>query len=385
MNQTAVRPKFEFADGLRAIAALTVAVLHATTFTGHLGDADKYLPGIARFMEIGNYAVPVFITLSGYVLMLPVARSANFELRGGFWRYIGRRAKRILPPYYASLIFFALVIMLVPVMQRGHGTAWDNKVPVTIDGFISHLFLVHTWNREWIYQVNGPAWSVATEWHIYFVLPLLLLPLCRFLKPWVMLSIALALGPVITILFPETGPGNYWMIGLFAIGMMAALETVQGDPKDSRWFGWAGLVIFVLAVVWMMFDTPSERMHQVVTDSLAGLGVALGLVSMGHSARTGRPSIGRRVFEWRPLVKIGLWSYSIYLIHSPILAALNIYLIRFDLTTLQNWLVVVFVGIPIALVASYVFFWLVERHFITSHQKRALAVKPSERASEAVK
>lgn len=378
------RPQFEFADGLRAIAALTVALLHATSFTGHLGDADKYLPWIARFIEVGNYAVPVFITLSGYVLMLPVARTTDYSLRGGFWKYLGRRAKRILPPYYAALALFLAMIYLLPAMRTGHGTAWDNKVPVTFEGVLSHIFLVHTWDRSWIYQIDGPAWSVATEWHIYFLLPLLLLPLCRFLKPWVMLAIALLLGPVITILFPETGPGNYWMIGLFAIGMMAALETVQGDPKDSRWYGWAGAGIFALAAVWMVIDPPTELMHQITTDTLAGLGIALGLISMGHAAREGRMTIGRRVFEWRPLVKIGLWSYSIYLIHSPILGALNIYLIRFDLSTRINWLVLVFVGIPIALAISYLFYLLVEKHFITSHQKRALADKPSERASVVV-
>ncbi len=139
------------------MAALAVAVLHATTFTGHLGDADANLPVIARLTELGNYAVPVFTTLSGYVLMLPVARTTNFELRGGFWRYLWRRAKRILPPYYASLVLFLLLIATVPALQSGNDTAWFNKVPITLEGVVSHFLLIHNWNGAWIYQINGPA------------------------------------------------------------------------------------------------------------------------------------------------------------------------------------------------------------------------------------
>lgn len=377
MNTPGARPKFEFADGLRALAALTVAVLHATTFTGHLGDVDAHLPVIARLIEIGNYAVPIFITLSGYVLMLPVARTSGYELRGGFWKYLWRRAKRILPPYYASLALFLLLILLVPALQSGQDTAWYNKVPVTWEGIVSHVFLVHNWNTAWIYQINGPAWSVATEWHIYFILPLVLLPLCRWLGPWPMLFIALGAGAAVPYILPAGGSGAYWLIGLFALGMMAAILTVRGTRIPARWFGWTSVALSLVAAAWIMLHTPKAFPEQIATDTLAGLAVALGLVAMGRSVIEGRESVGRRVLESAPLVKIGLWSYSIYLIHSPILALANILLLPLELPTLVNWLIMVFVALPIALAVAYGFFLLVERHFITSHQKRALAAEGS--------
>ncbi|MBF4572933.1 acyltransferase [Herbiconiux sp. VKM Ac-1786] len=366
------RPKFEFADGLRAIAALSVATLHATTFTGHLGDADEQLPVIARLAELGNYAVPVFITLSGYVLMLPVARTANFELRGGFWKYIWRRAKRILPPYYAAIALFLLLIALAPALQSGHDTAWGNKVPITLEGIVSHILLVHIWNPDWVYQIDGPAWSVATEWHIYFLMPLLLLPLCRWFNPWVMLGAALALGPVLTFSLPGIGSDNYWMIGLFALGMIAALATVRGTRLPRRWIGVAAIAIAVLAAAWMLVSPPSSRPAQMVSDTVAGVAVALGLLALGRAAMEDRPSLSRKVLEWRPLVGLGLFSYSIYLIHSPILALANILLLPLQLPTIVNWLLLMFGALPVAIAAAYGFFLLVERHFITSHQKRAL-------------
>lgn len=372
------RPKFEFADGLRAIAALAVAVLHATTFTGHLGDMDRNQPVLAHLIELGNYAVPVFITLSGYVLMLPVARTATFELRGGFWRYIWRRGKRILPPYYAALILFGLMIFLIPAMQTGHDTAWFNKIPVTPTGVIAHILLVQNWSPAWIYQIIGPGWSVATEWQIYFLMPLVLLPIARLLSPWVMLVVALGIGPALSLLFPSTAGGNLWMIGLFGMGMIAALLSVKGTPRIStRWFAWSGLVTCAAAAFWMVTLTPVSWVQQGFSDTLAGAGVALLLVALGQTKLQGRTSVGVRVLEWRPLVFLGLFSYSIYLIHSPLLALANILLLPLELPTLANWAVLVFVGVPAAVAVSYAFYWLVERHFITSHQKRALADRSS--------
>jgi peptidoglycan/LPS O-acetylase OafA/YrhL len=276
------------------------------------------------------------------------------------------------------------VIAAVPALQSGNDTAWFNKVPITLEGVVSHFLLIHNWNGAWIYQINGPAWSVATEWHIYFIMPLVLLPLCRWLSPWVMVVVALAAGPAVSYVFPNAGSGNYWMIGLFALGMAAALNTVRGTRIPAPWFGWGAFGVGVLAAAWMIFVTPHTRNEQIISDTLAGTAIALALVSMGRAAVEGRVNPGRRVLEWRPLVWTGLWSYSIYLIHSPVLALANILLLPLELPTLVNWLLLVFVALPAALALAYGFFWLVERHFITSHQKRVITERADPGAAEKV-
>ncbi|MGW9114862.1 acyltransferase family protein [Microbacterium sp. NPDC055683] len=367
------RPTFEFADGIRAVAALCVALLHATTFTGRAGDVEEALPFVARVAELGHYAVPVFIVLSGFVLMIPAARGDGYRLRGGFGRYIGRRARRILPPYYASLALFLLLIALVPLLQHRAGTAWDNKIPVTVGGVVSHLLLVHNVSPAWIYQINGPAWSVATEWQIYFLLPLVLLPLCRWITPWGMLAIALALGPALTLLVPRTASASFWFIGLFALGMIAALLTVRGSRIAPAWFGWAALTGILAGAGWMLVDPPTSLLARIAADTLVGAAVAAGLVALGRSSIDGRTTPVRRVFEWRPLVGTGTWSYSIYLIHSPLLGLANLLLLPLALPTAVHWLIMVLGALPIALGISYLFFQLVERHFTTSHQRRELA------------
>jgi peptidoglycan/LPS O-acetylase OafA/YrhL len=360
------RPKFEFADGLRAIAALTVAIYHATMFTGYLGDVQEDLPLVDRIAEIGNYAVPVFIVLSGFVLMLPVARSEDLELRGGFGRYIGRRAKRILPPYYASLLLFLIMIWTIPVLQVQSGTAWDNKIPVTIGGVVSHLLVVHNLSPEWIYQINGPAWSIATEWQIYFLMPLVLLPLWRRLGPWWTTAIAIGLGFALSRFVPNVGAAHFWLIGLFGMGMLAAFLAVRRTRFKA---GWPALIMFVAAVGWLYIDPDSAEARNLYSESLIGAAIALALLWLAAASLDGRRTWLHRILETRFLVWVGLWSYSLYLIHSPMLALGNLLLLPLGLPTWLQLIVMLGVVLPAAGALAYVFHRLVERHFITTHQK----------------
>ncbi len=70
------------------------------------GRINTFLPFWADYatfwLSWGQVAVDVFIVLSGYCLMLPVARAGG-ALRGGPVGYMKRRARRILPPMLASL------------------------------------------------------------------------------------------------------------------------------------------------------------------------------------------------------------------------------------------------------------------------------------------
>src|SRR5678815_519667 len=137
--------------------------------------------------------------------MLPVAREADGRLRGGFLGYIGRRAFRILPPYFAALGLSLLLIGYVPVLgQGGTRTIWDDSLPgLEIGAIVSHLLLVHNWFVAWSYQINGPLWSVASEWQIYFFFPLLLLPLRRRFGNGAMLGAAALLGYAPLLVAPQ--------------------------------------------------------------------------------------------------------------------------------------------------------------------------------------
>ena len=111
------RLRLHYLDGLRGLAALQVAFHHATSEIsmppGWL--SPGWIKAIA-FVPNPRMAVEFFIVISGYCLMMPVARSGS--LKGGWAGFIERRARRILPPYYAAVALSLAIILLVPGMNR---------------------------------------------------------------------------------------------------------------------------------------------------------------------------------------------------------------------------------------------------------------------------
>ena len=102
-------------DGVRGLAALFVVVHHVflRAFPGYPVDRAPFWAG---WFIYGRFAVVVFIVLSGFSLALSPARH-GWRL-DGVSRFASRRARRILPPYWAALVFSLAVAWLV-LLRRG--------------------------------------------------------------------------------------------------------------------------------------------------------------------------------------------------------------------------------------------------------------------------
>lgn len=367
----AARPRLEFpfADGMRALAALTIVLYHSYLFTGRTGEAVRELPRWTKVLKLGDLAVPVFIVLSGFVLMLPVVRSAGLELRGGTWEFFRRRARRILPPYYAAIALFVLLIAAVPLLGEKRGTQWDSKIPVTEDGLLAHLLLIHNLKGRWAFKIDGPAWSVATEWHIYLLMPFLLLPLFRNLGAKAGVVVAVFVGWSIHLLWPQYDSAHYWYIGLFAMGMAAAHVVARGVRVPHLGLLTAVSVAAVVLAFGVRFSDVHRRMY--LFETALGVAVALLLAWLGARSLQGRPTVLHAVLGSRLLVWVGLWSYSMYLVHSPLLGLGNLIGLEVapGLSTGERFVVQLAVVAPAALAVSYLFHRLVERRFLNTHQK----------------
>lgn len=367
------RPHYKFLDGMRGIAAMTVVLLHTFQMAGLAGDAERDLPAAWQAISIvGKFGVPMFIVLSGFVLMLPIALSGNMKVRGGTWTYIKARARRILPPYYVSLLLFMGLIWLVPAMGTRMGTAWDGSIPMTADGVVTHLLVIQNLNPDWVYQINGPAWSVATEWQLYFALPLLLLPLWRKFGRITMLTVAVVLGLAITFIFPSTGSGHLWFLSLFALGMMAADICVNNRSIPALGLLTGAAWIAVIAALWA--DGPLSAIagsgaYVAFSETLIGLAIAL-LVVLLVQRGSGVAVRIRKLFESRFLVWMGFWSYSLYLIHHPLLGLGNILMLDVEMSTAARFAIQLLITMPLSMGVAYAFHVLVERRFLTSHQRK---------------
>ncbi len=237
------------------------------------------------------------------------------------------------------------------------------------------MLLIHNLFPTWAHRINGPLWSVATEWQIYFLLPFFLLPIWRRFGALSTVLAGFTLGCSWLWLAPgAAGSSNSWYLGLFALGMCAAgigFSSRSQEVSLRERAPWGLISLTLLAAVGLGITLFIKRWFAVIplSDSLVGLATASSLVYLTrHAVRPAaesRPLI-LRLFESAPLVALGRFSYSLYLTHLPIVALCYFGLRRYSLSPAAEWLGLELLGLPVSLTFAYGFFWVFERRFVGS-------------------
>jgi peptidoglycan/LPS O-acetylase OafA/YrhL len=313
-------------------------------------------------------SVQVFIVISGYCLMLPVAR-AEGRVSGGFSVFVRRRATRILPPYFAML---ALAISIVWFMNQA--TLIDPPIDdIHWAPILSHVFLVHNWHEGYNHALDPPMWSIAVEWQIYFLFPLLLLPLWR---RWGMA--AATVGAFVLGLAPHFLGHGYldwscpWFLGLFALGMAAAdlnlPQAARIRPALQRWpWGRISAALWLLFVASTTLASGRVPHFRLIADPLVGVATLCLLVSTTRAVlEEGAPRehLGLRFFGSRPLTWLGAFSYSIYLTHYPLMMLFFYSTLKIQMSVFARGLLMFGVFLPLSILFAYVFYLVFERPFI---------------------
>lgn len=366
----AARVRLAYLDGLRALAAGYVVAFHAVT--GFYGpELNGPFRVLRRAFAYGHELVAVFIVLSGYCLMLPVVRKDARRLPVELGTFVQRRARRILPPYFAALAGSLLLLALVPVLRTRSGTTWDDSLPgLQLGPILTHALVVHNWVPSWGVQINGPFWSVATEWQIYFFFPLLLLPVWRRLGMWATLGVAALVGYAPLTFAP--GPAGLaipWYLLLFAFGMAAAAIGFSPEARERHLrerLPWGP----VAAGLWLSCAILSNLVAgawfglKPLSDALVGLATASLLVDLTDKAARSAPSRLLTLLEARPLLVVGHFSYSLYLTHLPLLALGYFALRPLGWPAPLSALVLLVLGGLSSLGLAHLFHVAVERRFI---------------------
>ncbi len=381
-HSSAPRVRLEFLDGLRGIAALYVVLFHATYFAGGM-KLSFLAQGMQAGLRFGHYAVDVFIVLSGYCLMIPVARSADKQIPRGVVDYIKRRARRILPPYYIVLILSLALVMAGQFLSHT-GKVQGKAIPevLTPGILLSHLFVVHNLSFDWAFRINAPLWSVATEWQIYFIFPCLLLPVWRRTGEVVTVLLAFLIGILPLLLLPADGNfwwASPWFIGLFAMGMAAASANFGGPDAAVQWRKTlvSPLTMLALLAAFVMLNLA----HAPALVELVGSDFLLGLASSGlimfcaQAAMSGPQQQKRplllRLLEAPAVVRLGVFSYSLYLIHHPLQQiALRVLQTRVHSPEILLYLQLA-VSTPLIVAAAYLFHIVCERPFLSHARQKA--------------
>jgi len=383
------RLRLDYLDGLRGLAALYVVLHHA-----YYGlTAEAALPPLAAhltyWLYLGRSAVDIFIVLSGYCLMMPVVRAGAGRLPAGPREFFRRRARRILPPYYAAMAVTLLAIFLVPPLHdlSRPNVLWNTALPVWTPGvLVSHLLLVHNFDPAWHSKIDYPMWSVATEWQIYFLFPLLLLPVWRRFGPAAAVLAAFVVGLAPLFLFFDRFSGvSPHFLGLFALGMAGADLNFSPSPRLASWrerLPWGALAAsFGVTLALVSLRHSSWPLSVAFKDILVGAATACLLVfctrfltrchepATEQSPARPRAPLALRLCESRPAVRLGVFSYSLYLIHAPVLAVCQALVRPLRLPPTWELTLMLAAGVPLALLCSYLFYLAFERPFLS----RALA------------
>jgi peptidoglycan/LPS O-acetylase OafA/YrhL len=333
-RDTTVFPGF---DGLRAIAAILVLVVHAGFMTT-LTLQTKFGPYIAR-AEIG---VAVFFLISGFLLYRPsVAR--HFALAdqgggqdipdvGGFWI---RRFMRIVPLYW--LVF---VISLVVIT--------DKMIVANVKGLAECLLFLQGYQPAWALQGLTQAWTLDVEVAFYLFVPLFAWLLGRRVRsPRIQLlreltGVAALYLTGTLVHWRMVGHAHGWTAGwpawlpvwwdLFSLGMFLAVVSAwygrQGrHPRWSTLPG-SGTVCWLLAAVcyWIASNKiglPRWPIYQATVRTDLGKHLFYGLFGffllLPAVFGPQRRGVVRRFLASRVMTFLGSISYGIYLWHQTVI------------------------------------------------------------------
>jgi peptidoglycan/LPS O-acetylase OafA/YrhL len=193
---------------------------------------------------------------------------------------------------------------------------------------------------------------------------------------------ALILGYAFRIGFADTrlARTNCHFIGLFALGVLAAyLSTSPAAPyvraRQARFWPWLAAGSFVLVCGLL-------RMKDVSFPVLDGVVGVLALATLVVSS-TRESAVLTRVLSFGPLVFMGTFSYSVYLLHAPLLQLMWQYVLEpLGLGSTVMFALLMSLGLACVLGVSYFFFRVFEAPFMRSSRRvervgRVAAVAPS--------
>jgi peptidoglycan/LPS O-acetylase OafA/YrhL len=290
--------------GIRAIAALLVLGIHTDL------ELPANIPTVLPFMNRGYLGVDLFFVLSGFIIshvyLDSFARLTANNLRVFVWH----RFIRLYPMHATVLV--GLIGMVVVAKLAGINFR-DQDGWRGIDLFWQFT-LLHAWGvsrAAW----NSPSWSISAEWFAYLTFPVLAIATLRIRKAANAFLLAIAALTAMSAVFALTGHAlPNWLDGFalvrveaeFICGMMLCRVIQIGIGGQRRWSGdWIGLAAFVIFLLGASANLSDFSLVGLLTLTVFGTATADGPLA--------------QLLSNRPVVWLGEISYSLYMVHLPIL------------------------------------------------------------------
>ncbi|ASY68911.1 acyltransferase family protein [Sinorhizobium fredii] len=281
-------------DGLRAVAVLAVVAFHCRLpFTGG-----------------GSIGVDLFFVLSGYlitsILRSEVTETGTVSLGRFYWR----RALRLWPPLLLMLAAYAAV---APVLFPARDAVIDTALAATYLTDYAMAF----WHEP---LMLGHTWSLSVEEHFYLLWPLVILATRSLSQRALAIVLAVAFITATAWRIADAMIWQDWyrtyyrfdtrMSGLMLGGLIAAAPW-RPKPETAGLVGRVAAYVLIVGLLVSPFRSPQFIAWGGIIVDLAAGGLILSVISTEGTRL-------HRLLTLRPLVYLGVISYSVYLWHYPL-------------------------------------------------------------------
>ncbi len=300
-------------EGLRAVAVLLVVLYHAG------------VPGITG----GYVGVDVFFVISGFLITGLLLREFASSGRFSMADFYARRARRILPiasvVLIATVAASALILGAARLDSIAHDGLWTSF-------FAANFHFAQT-GADYLNATAPPSplqhyWSLAVEEQFYLAWPALLLVALvvgrrlgdRARVAAAVTASALVIASLTWSIVETTNDANQayfspftrgWELGAGALVAICAHWLGRMPAVGAALCGWIGLGLIAFAA----FDFTTSTVFPGAAAAVPVLGAVFVIIG-GLSIVRGGPE---KVLANDPMRKLGGYSYSLYLLHWPIL------------------------------------------------------------------
>jgi len=382
---------------MRGFAALLVLLYHAHA----VGIADlrgdfPWLYVALYPIVIGFVGVHLFLVLSGFCIHLRLANQEEQTMRLPFRAFWVRRFWRLYPAYLAAIVFsvglmFALEMWLANDWSMAHLMQMSKT---TLPDLVTHLFMLHLFFPAFAMGLgNGVFWSLALEEHLYLLYSPVL-----WIRNKLGLTGLLAISAAVALVWRTVTIGFFDAKPTMPIGMeQGAYFLLLQAP--SRWFEWCLGAAAVEAYVGRV-KLPGWCYRLSTMLGFVGVAIAASYVPLGWVLR--EPAWGLAFFvminivvtkekrqrlaetfkpgRWMALLAgVGVYSYSLYLIHGPLIHTCKYIGYNLGLGPIGQFMLRVAMSI-MCLPLAWVFYRLFEKPFLNMG-RRGSRVSTSEKGA----
>lgn len=347
-------------DGIRFLGLIMVLFCHTHGFFNgkvpyKFADDPKSHDFINQLILNGHVALPMFFTLSGFILCVPFAHYyLNHGKKIGIKEYFLRRLIRLEPPYVVVMV----ALFILELVMRMHTFSF------LFPSLIASLLYVHNIALHHTPYITVVAWSLEVEIQYYILAPLLfrILALPAVARRSIILAATIGFIFVQNI-YPVHTVSIYQYAQYFLMGILLADFYVSGVGDETFKKTW---IIPAAIVAWGIISyLPKYTVDKNHADIYASLALPF-VISFFLYAIMKNDRI-KKVFCYKFVPTIGGMCYSIYLLHYPIISLLGRFLLKVKITDyyLPNLFFQLIVTFIIIIPISAVFYYYVEKPFMS--------------------